>query len=89
MKEQDKIRQLQQKATFNVSDFVFDEEEKLISKINFEELTSILIEMMDVKEIDGEELYECMCKLTHVQAFIQAEQQISYNEQMMIDRACY
>ena len=89
MKEQDKIRQLQQKATFNVSDFVFDEEEKLISKINFEELTSILIEMMDVKEIDGEELYECMCKLTHAQAFIQAEQQISNNEQMMIDRACY
>ena len=88
MKEQNKIKQLQQKATFNVSTFIYDEEEKLISKINFEELTSFLIEMMDVKEIDGEELYECMCKLTHAQAFIQAEQQISNNEQMMIDRAC-
>lgn len=89
MKEQNKIKQLQQKAAFNVSTFIYDEEEKLISKINFEELTSFLIEMMDVKEIDGEELYECMCKLTHAQAFIQAEQQISNNEQMMIDRACY
>ena len=89
MKEQNKIKQLQQKATFNVSTFIYDEEEKLISKINFKELTSFLIEMMDVKEIDGEELYECMCKLTHAQAFIQAEQQISNNEQMMIDRAYY
>lgn len=89
MEEQNKIRQLQQKASFNVSNFIYDEEEKLLSKINFDELTSFLLEMMDVKEIDGEELYECMCKLTHAQAFIQAEQQISYNEQMMIDQACY
>ena len=87
MKEQDKIRKLQQKASFNVNEFIFDEEEKLFNKINFDELTSFLLEMMDVKEIDGEELHECICKLTRAQAFIQAEQQITYNEQMMINQA--
>lgn len=89
MNEQDKIRKLQQRASFNVNNFICDEEEKLINKINFDELTTLLLEMMGVKEIDGEELYECMCKLTHEQAFIQAEQQIENNEQMMIDEACY
>ncbi|NUF49487.1 hypothetical protein [Gilliamella sp. ESL0250] len=88
MTEQDKIRKLQQSASFNVSNFIWDEEDRLYAKIDFDELTALLLRMMNVDEIDGEELHECVCRLTHKQAFIEAKKKIENNEQMLINQAC-
>ncbi|MCO6551121.1 MAG: hypothetical protein J6580_10645 [Gilliamella sp.] len=88
MTEQEEIRKLQQQASFDVSDFIWDEEEKLYSKIDFDELTALLLRMMNVDEIDGEELHGCMCRLMHKQAFIEAKKKVENIEQMIIDQAC-
>ncbi|OCG58744.1 hypothetical protein [Gilliamella sp. GillExp13] len=88
MTKQEEIRKLQQQASFDVSDFIWDEEDRLYAKIDFDELTALLLRMMNVDEIDGEELHECVCRLTHKQAFIEAKKKIENNEQMLIDQAC-
>lgn len=88
MTEQEEIRKLQQQASFDVSDFIWDESEKLYSKINFDELKALFLRMMDVDEIDEYELDKNVCSLTRKQAFIEAKKKVENIEQMIIDQAC-
>lgn len=89
MNEHDEIRRLQHQAKFNVSDHISDEEDRILGKIDFDELSTVLSNMIDMEDIDGEYLSRLVEGFAHRQAILSAKIKIKNNNQAEIDQACY
>lgn len=89
MNEHDEIRRLQHQAKFNVRDYILDAEDFFLGKIDFDELSTVLSNMIDMEEIDGEYLSRLVEGFAHRQAILSAKIKIENNNQAEIDQANY
>ena len=89
MNEHDEIRRLQHQAKFNVRDHILDAEDFFLGKIDFDELSTVLSNMIDMEEIDGEYLFGLMENFAHRQAILSAKIRIESNIQAEIDQAFF
>lgn len=89
MNEYNEIRRLQHQAKFNVSDHILDAEDFFLGKIDFDELSNVLSNMIDMEEIDGEYLFRLMEDFARRQAILSAKIKIEKNNQAEIDQADY
>lgn len=87
--ELSKIEELKRKATFSVPKYLESKSDELFNLVNQKQVATFLAHQMGVKNIDGERLNDFIVELVEAQAIVECENTIEYNEQMMIDRACY
>lgn len=89
MNEHEEIRRLQLQAKFNVSNYISDEEDRFLGKIDFEALSSLLSNMINMEEIDGEFLSRFVEAFARRQAILSAKIKLENTNQAEIDQACY
>ena len=89
MNEYNEIRRLQHQAKFNVSNHISDEEDRILGKIDFDELSTVLSNMIDMEDIDGKSLSRLVEGFAHRQAILSAKIKIKNNNQAEIDQAYY
>ena len=89
MNEYNEIRRLQHQAKFNVRGHILDAEDFLLGKIDFDELSNVLSNMIDMEEIDVEYLFRLMEDFAHRQAILSAKIKIENNNQAEIDQTNY
>ena len=81
MNEHDEIRRLQHQASFNVSKHISETEAIFLGKIDFDELSTVLSNMIDMEDIDGEYLSRLVECFAHRQAILSARIKIEKDNQ--------